>query len=388
MVAYTEYSTDARIRREAETLASLSGFDVRLLSLREGPAPREYEKNGVVIHELPIAKYQGKKSTRYILSYVRFMLLAFFKINQLLLRGALDLVHVHNMPDFLVFSAIVPRLVGKKLVLDVHDTILETFKVKFGWGGNGLLPSVLRLEERVSFAIAHRITCVNDVQREALLRRGVPPAKTYVSMNVPDPNLFNGVKEAFATKDHNRGSFRVVYHATISKRLSLDVAIRAVVSLRSQIQGLEFHIVGSGDDLEEFERLTRELGAEEMVIFAGNRSLDEIPGILSEMDVGVVPNDRNPATELMLPVKMMECIALGIPVVVPRLRAIQHYFSDDMVTYYEAGDPVSLSQALLELYQAPEKRHRKKKNALRFLDTYGWQRQKLDFIEFYNRLVN
>ena len=56
------------------------------------------------------------------------------------------------------------------------------------------------------------------------------------------------------------------------------------------------------------------------------------------MDLGVVGNRRSAAGDLMLPVKLLEYVSLGIPAVVPRLKTIEHYFSDDMVAYYEPED--------------------------------------------------
>jgi glycosyltransferase involved in cell wall biosynthesis len=105
------------------------------------------------------------------------------------------------------------------------------------------------------------------------------------------------------------------------------------------------------------------------------------------MHLGVVSNRRNIATELMLPVKMLEYVALGIPVVAPPLRTIKHYFSDDMLSYFEAEDVDSLSSAILDAYRSQEKRLMQVKNARKFLDQYGWERQKKEFIGLYRSLA-
>ena len=61
----------------------------------------------------------------------------------------------------------------------------------------------------------------------------------------------------------------------------------------------------------------------------------EISNMICGMDVGVIANRLSVACELMLPVKLMEYIGLGIPVIVPRRKTIQYYFSEDMVSYFE-----------------------------------------------------
>jgi hypothetical protein len=119
MVAYTNYATDARVRREAETLAS-HGFHVRCLALKAGEVPSRFQLDGVEVQELPVLKYRGKSTVAYVGSYLRFLFSSSMACLGLLFRGKLDVVHVHNLPDFLVLAGVVPRLVGRKVVLDIH----------------------------------------------------------------------------------------------------------------------------------------------------------------------------------------------------------------------------------------------------------------------------
>ena len=88
-------------------------------------------------------------------------------------------------------AGLVPRLAGKKVILDVHDSVPETFAAKFS--KVSMFHRLLCLEERWSARVAHRVICVNHPQRETLVGRGIPAAKTSISMNVPDPRLFGAV---------------------------------------------------------------------------------------------------------------------------------------------------------------------------------------------------
>jgi len=65
MVAYSDYVFDARIRREAETLAS-NGFRVTCFKLRNGAARERYTLNNVDVRELSVPKYQGKSRAAYL----------------------------------------------------------------------------------------------------------------------------------------------------------------------------------------------------------------------------------------------------------------------------------------------------------------------------------
>ena len=384
MIAYTNYAFDARVRREAETLAA-QGFAVRCLTTANGHGPREFALEGVEVRELAVPKYRGKNQAAYIASYLRFLLHSSTACLRLLARRELDVVHVHNMPDFLVFAALLPRLAGKKVVLDVHDSMPETFATKFSRAS--ALMALLRLEERLSAAVAHKVICVNHPQRDTLVARGIPGAKTFISMNVPDPRIFvRGGHERQGAAEPEQ--FNLVYHGTMSERLGVDLVIEAVARLRDRIPGLRLHLWGDGDDRETFEQLVRAKRLEGQVFFKPKGvPLAELPQHLRHMDAGVVGNRSTAAGELMLPVKLLECVSLGLPVVAPRLKAIQHYFSSEMVSYFTPGDVESLVAAIDQLYTERARRARQVEHAGRFLDQYGWERQGPELVTLYRTLV-
>jgi glycosyltransferase involved in cell wall biosynthesis len=382
MIAYTNYLMDGRVRREAEALAS-AGFQITCLTPRNASNARRFVVDGVEVRELGVAKYRGKGTLTYIQSYLRFLILSSVQCLSLLLKGRLDVVHVHNVPDFLVFAGVLPRLAGKQVVLDIHDSMPETVGAKFKSGR--LLQRAVRLEERISALVAHRIICVNHIQREVLISRGIPASKTFVCMNVPDSRMFPRRSGTFAPRPD---AFHLVYHGTMAERLGVDLIIRAVARLRERIPGLQLHLWGGGDDVRAFQNLARDLDVDDRIEFRPEGyPLHELAAHLRNMDVGLAANRRSVACDLMLPVKLMEYFAVGIPVVAPRLRTIQHYFSDEMVAFYDAEDVDSLSGAILRLFEAPELRSRHAARAAEFLAEYGWHRQGPELVKFYRNLL-
>jgi glycosyltransferase involved in cell wall biosynthesis len=384
MVAYTNYVTDARVRREAETLVA-RGFHVRCLTNRHGAKATSRMIAGVEVRELAVQKYRGKSTLAYMGSYLHFLACASLACLKLVLKDEVDVVHVHNLPDFLVLAGLVPRLMGRKIVLDIHDSLPETFATKFS--DSGLIHRALCFEERVSALVANRVICVNHPQRDTLVARGLSMDKTFVSMNVPDPRIF-AAHTGSARSEADDGRCHLVYHGTMAKRLGVDLVIRAVAQLRQRNSPVRLHLWGQGDDLDSFQGLVGELGIEPDVEFnpQGYR-LEELPGRLQMMHVGVVGNRRSVAGDLMLPVKLLEYVALGIPAVVPRLRAIQHYFADDMVFYYQPEDVESLACCLERLRCERTLRRKQAERAHAFLDEYGWQRKSAELVGLYESLV-
>ena len=386
MIAYTNYLTDARVRREAETLASLPGYEISFLVLKKGFVPETYKISGVEIIELNIGKYQGKSQFKYLLSYFFFIFLSFIACNKLFLIRKTKIVHIHNMPDILIFAAVLPRLFGEKIILDIHDSMPETYSTKFSKKTGRFLFKLMCWEEALCCRIANKVICVNHVQRQALINRGIDANKIVISMNVPDPKRFSPIKNMPAVRN-THGAFNLVYHGTITKRLGIDLAIIAVSKLIVKIPEIKFQIYGNGDDIDEFIKLSHSLGINEYIHF--NKKMIPVEDLIEKlrnMNVGIISNRKNVATELMLPVKMLEYIMLGIPVIAPRLKTIEYYFNNEMVSYFEPENVDSLTSAVLELYQNELKRKNQIQMARKFLDRYGWENHQMDLIKLYNEL--
>ncbi len=385
MIVYTTYRIDARVRREAETLANEENYNLTVLTPKEGDRARKYLMGNVTVREVSAQIYQGKIKARYILSYLFFTFKVFFVCTSLFLKGKIDVVHVHNMPDFLIFSALIPRLFGKKIILDIHDSMPETYGAKFEENEN-ILYNLLCFEEIISCQFAHRVICVNHPQKARIVERGVSPEKITVSMNVPDHKRFVINRSVYDEKKDS-SYFKLIYHGTLARRLGVDLTVQAVAKLKNEIPNLQFNIIGGGDDLQDLVSLTKELDIERQITFKGLVAVDDVPSVINGMDVGVIANRPNIATELMLPVKMLEYIAMGIPVIVPRLKTIQYYFTDDMVIYFEPENVQSLAEAIFRLYESETLRKSKVKMANAFLEKYGWENHQSSLLYLYEELL-
>jgi glycosyltransferase involved in cell wall biosynthesis len=282
----------------------------------------------------------------------------------------------------MVFAGLIPWLCGRIIVLDVHDTLPETYAGKLG-RLPGFLRTLLYLEERVCCAMASRVICVNDVQRDALVARGIPLEKITVLLNVPDEGIFR-FADHFVHVNGNRPIFNLVYHGVIDRMLGLDLMLDAVARLKEKIPAVHFHIIGAGPFLDYLVEKSKNLGLTDRVHFSMQYyPIKDLPDMLDDMDLGVIPNRRNDATELMLPVKLLEYVSLGLPAIAPRLKTIEHYFSADMVTYFEPGNVDSMTDAILAMYGDRNRRMEQMKRARTFLDRYGWERHQLDLVRMY-----
>lgn len=374
MLAYAHYISDARIKNYVRTLES-QGHRVDVIALRsDGESVVEERPTGTTWRIMK--KYQGKSSLMYVWSYLIF----FLKSSALLIRGSLrqryNVVHVHNMPNALAFAAVGPKMLGATLMLDVHDLMTVNYMAKFHTGENSLPVRILKIEQWLSAMFADHVFCADHNQRDYLVEHcGVAEQKITVLMNLPNLEVFGPVTTE--KKEEKRSDrFRIVYHGTIAHRLGIDLIVQAMARIVDRIPA-ELWIYGAGDYLPEALALSSKLGLEEKVHFSGTFfPVEQIPQIIFGMDLGVIGNRRNLACDkYMLPVKLLEYVYLGIPVVAPRLAVIASYFDDTMVRYYEPENVEQMAESILELFHDKEQRERLARNAAGFYQKHNIKAQ-------------
>jgi glycosyltransferase involved in cell wall biosynthesis len=383
MVALTNYQSDARVRREAEALVE-RGDLVDVICLRSSETQRTPSLGGVRLYEVWVPRYRGSSTFTYVAQYTCFFVLAAIGVSWLHLRRRYDVVQAHTMPDFVVFTAGIAKLLGAKVLLDVHDLVPELYESKFGLSESHRAIRLLRWIERKSVAFADSAIAVHKPQLDALVSHGNPREKFNILLNAPDPTFFSQ-----RARHASNSTFKLVYHGTIAPRHGLETAVRAVARARDQIDQVEFLILGVGDGVPRIERLVRELELDEIVLVPKTMvPLEELLPLISDADVGVVPILDDGFTKYMLPVKLLEYVALGIPIVCSETETIRAYFDDTMLAFFPPGDEQALAERLVELYRDTDAREELAEKASAFLDEHSWDTQKLRYYELIDELVD
>lgn len=370
MLAYAHYLNDARIKGYVRTLED-AGHQVDVIALRsQGEPIVEARPTGTIFRVM--SKYQGENTFMYAGSYLKFFLKSLLLLSRLSFRCRYDVVHVHNMPNALVFAAVVPKMMGARLMLDVHDLMTANYVAKFNAADNTTPVKILKIEQQLSAMFADHLFCADHNQRDYLAQNcGIPEKKITVLMNLPNVELFRPV-----TNDKKSEIFRIIYHGTIAHRLGIDLIVRAMAKVVDRIPA-ELWIYGAGDYLREAVDLSSQLQLDGKVHFSRTFfPVEQIPRIVSGMDVGIIGNRRNLACDkYMLPVKLLEYVYLRIPVIAPRLSVISRYFDDTMVRFYDPENVEQMADAIVELFIDRAKRERLANAASTFYLTYNFKDQ-------------
>jgi len=383
MVAYTNYQFDSRVRREAEALVQ-RGDTVDFICLEDENAENPEYHNGVRLIKISSKRYRGSDAKMYLTSYLYFFMAVTFKLAGLQLKNSYQVIQVHTMPDFMVFVAVLPKLMGAKVLLDVHDLMPELYQSKFGFSETHFLIRFITWIERISIGFANRAIAVHKPHLEALCSHGNPAGKFTLLLNLPDMKIFgNGAGDLH----ENKTSFDLIYHGTVSRRHGLEIAIQAVRALRGKIKELKLSIIGEGDDISRLTNMVKELDILDHVHIKNSVPLDELVGQIKSADIGIIPLLYDDFTKYMLPVKLLEYVALEIPVICTRTETIETYFDNSMIQYFSSGSANELADDILFLYQNPDRRRELITNASKFNQAYNWEKQKQSYYQLIDALM-
>ncbi len=389
ILLYSYYPADPRPRRAAEALAD-AGMQVDLLCLRERDSdPRQEIINGVQVHRTSLRRKRDSKLT-YLIQYGRFILQSFFFLAWRTVGGGCDLVHVHNMPDVLVFAALLPKLLGARIILDLHDPMPELMMGIYGVPADHFMVRLLRRLERLSIRFADLVLTPNLAFRRLFESRSCLPGKMEIVMNSPESGIFD--PDRFSGTDigpsRTGSEFHIMHHGSIVHRHGVDLLVEAVARVRPKIPGVRLHIYGSRTPfLDEVLAVATRLGVEGIVHFHGPKPQSEIALAIRECHLGVVPNRRSAFTELNFPTRLFEYLAMHRPVIAPATRGIQDYFAPDEMIMFDANGSEDLASRILWVHANPESVIQLVERGRAVYRRHLWSAEKARFIARTNTLV-
>lgn len=382
LVTHSYYLRDTRPRRHAEALVS-AGYEVDVLCARDAGEPAIESHAGVRIHRLPSRRKRGGK-LRYLFEYVSFIAVAAFSVARMHLSRRFDLVWILSIPNSVVFTGIVPRLMRRSVVLDVRDPMPEFFQSRYGIADSSAWMRLLRLEETVSLRFASHVVTVHETLRQTLLRSGVPRERTGVIMNAPDLGRLG--EPARAGRDPEDRT--LLYAGTVASRYGVATAVEALARLAGEIPRIRLRVVGDGDHARGLRRLARRLAVADRVIFDGPVPFTEIPGIVATSWVGVQPHRDDPLMAFSLSTKLLEWCALGLPVVVSRTAALTEVFSEDELFFIAPASVEDLCERLREIHKDPDAAAERAERARRAaLEGFSWEREKQRLLALVGQLT-
>ncbi|MFZ5749589.1 MAG: glycosyltransferase family 4 protein [Pseudomonadota bacterium] len=376
---------DRRVWLEATTLTA-HGYEVSVIC----PTGRGWDKDHEVIDGIHIYRYpEPPEAHSGAIAYAKeylWSLWHWFRLARKVRRErGFDVIHGCNPPDLIFLLGWRYRPFGVRYLFDHHDVCPELFEAKFD--RKGLLYTVMRIWERITFATASVSIATNEsFRRIAIERGGMPAEDVFVVRSAPKIEKFE-IRPADPAMRHGAATV-MGYVGVIGQQEGMDLLVEAADHLIRTLGRTDVHfvIVGFGPELPTVEADVAARGLSDWFTFTGPLYGDDLLRALNSCDIGVSPDPKNAMNDISTMNKVMEYMTLEKPVVQFDLKEGRASAGEASV-YARANDPRDFAERIAELIDDPARRAEMGRiGRARVLERLSWAHSVPHLLAAYDRI--
>src|SRR6266478_5008495 len=247
-------------------------------------------------------------------------------------RRAAEALVMEGVTVDLVFSALVPKAFGDKVILDLHAPVPELMQTIFELPEKSFSVRLLKRLEKWSIGFADLVLTVNLACKKIYTSRSCPPEKINVVLNSREDDIFRfqAPQSRNANGENSAKPFVILYHGSLVPRNGFDLAVNALETARKSVPTATLMVCGERSEFfEGVMDSVRKRGLQENVEYLGVKNRRQIVEAINNCDLGIIPNHRNTFTEINTPTRIFEYLALGKPVIAPKANGIQDHLGDN-----------------------------------------------------------
>lgn len=351
MVENLPVPLDRRVWQESRALRD-AGYQVVVIC----PKMRGYTKSHEILEDIYIYRHwisdEAGGFAGFFLEYASALVGEWLLSLKVWLRFRPDVIHLCNPPDLLFLVALPYKMLGAKVIYDIHDAWPEMFEAKFG--KKGIFYWCVRIAEFLTYRTADVAIATNESVRDIALSRGrIRPSQVYVVRTAPninhqevepDPSLKNGKK------------YLVGYVGVMGNADGVDYLIRSAHHIVHKLgrRDIGFLLMGTGPEFEALKQLRDSLGLEEVVEMPGRVSNEYLFSALQTMDLGASSDPINPYNHHCTMNKVLEYMTFGKPQVLFDLKE-GRASAADAAHYVSENSPEALAHGIIHVLESPEK---------------------------------
>lgn len=273
-----------------------------------------------------------------------------------------------------ILGRIAAALKGRRSIVHLHDTVPIAWPIRF---------VLRRLADRTDLALA-----VSDpvgrfgAEQYALNPRRIRTLHNAIDLSARDSDPARARTSLLKEFDLPDDSRLIGLIGRLAPMKGHEYAIRALPAVLDECPSARMLFCGEGVELEHLAALTRQLGVESAVVFAGQRS--DVPSILAALDLVVMPSMFGEG----LPYAAIEAIAAGRAVVAFPTAGIPDVVpNDEAGLLVPAGNVKALSKALTRVLLDDKLRSRLEAGAARHARQFGLEQHVDELVAMYRELV-
>jgi len=210
-----------------------------------------------------------------------------------------------------------------------------------GYAGSQAYQQGLQLEGLVASHADRLFVISQQLRNYAMENWGVNPHHTHLLPNCVDPDRF------LLADSENIERNTIGYAGSLIGYEGLDTLIEAVGLLIGSGSSVRVNIIGDGESRQQLEALVRHLNLSKWIRFYGKLTPEAAREILGRCALVCIPRKPFKVCEIVPPIKLVEALAMGKPVIVPDLPV----FRDELGNappgwFFQAGNAGDLARVI------------------------------------------
>lgn len=364
------------------------GHEVEVIALHYAWAQlpqKSFVEHGVQVHyvgQMHVQK-EGSRKTYFSPSKLLWVSLsATMRLAQAVARSQADIIHLGKPQPFNILAARYGRR-GRPIYCDCDDYEAETNKFSQSWQ-----KKIVRYFEDSIVKLADGLTVNTHFLQHRYEKLGVPASKICYVPNGAERSRFLAITaraDLYKKWQLNPETPIILYVGTMGLLSHpVDLLLEAFARIVAKVPDAQLLLVGGGEDYDKLQHTAKVLGIEEKTRFTGRVSPEEIPAYLQMATVSVDPVHDDLIARARSPLKIVESLAVGTPVVTgdvgDRAQMLQN---GALGLAVPPGNVEALSLGILTLLEQPETRRKMGELALRQRELWFWDRLVTDFVQVY-----
>lgn len=375
----------------AKELACL-GHEVHIVALHHDfmtQRQRYFVKDSVRIHYVGQMHVLKRGNTKFYFSPIRLILItavAAWRLTITALQIPSDVYHLGKPHPMNGLAGLLSRFCSRnQIYLDCDDYEAVSNRFQHGWQRQ-----ITSLFEDNLPGIARGITVNTCFVAERLERLGYSAERIVYVPNGVDRRRFGYADdisvETLRCRLGLEGQKVVVYVGSLSLvNHAVELLLKAFALVQRSNPEAILLLVGGGEDYENLQHQAKILGLERKVRFVGRVSPEEVPNFYRLADLSVDPVRGNLAELARFPLKLVESLAVGTPVITSDFGDRRLVLANGGGLLVSPGNPVSLAEAISVVLSDPTLRSRLSAEALIIREQYYWDRLVHKFLKVYEK---
>jgi glycosyltransferase involved in cell wall biosynthesis len=246
----------------------------------------------------------------------------------------------------------------------------------------GVHPQWSRILSRREQSFCKVADAVVSVSRPLATLRTQQGAKLAVVIpNGVDFERFNASN--LARKEHPP---TLVYMGSLDERWGVDLSIRAMPLLRSQMPDIRLLIAGRGPAEQELHQLAISKGVEDCTRFEGFVPYADLPALLAQADIGIATSRAHIFRRYASPLKIVEYMAAGLPVICSGGGEAEQMIIESGAGVNIPFEPEAFARAVQSIWTAPGSLSTYRQAATNYARSRSWEQMGIQMAQVLSRV--